>query len=122
MQDRGPLETVAILYNQSEIALLTARLRAAGISVLPHSRENAAVDWAITLALGGVRLQVPQEQAEQATALLAELPPWQGHNGVYSSNRAIDILFALLLLLFCGCPTPARFEGLRPHRLEQPAE
>lgn len=117
------LETVAILYNQAEVALLTARLESAGIPVLPHSRHHSSVGWHLVVALGGVKLQVPSGLSDDARALLSELPPWEATRGIFSSNRALDIFIAPLLLFVAGGPPPpARFEGIRPQRLEQAAE
>ncbi|MBU6399398.1 MAG: DUF2007 domain-containing protein [Verrucomicrobia bacterium] len=62
--------TVARVFNPAEAELVRSRLEAAGLCVnLTH--ELAGLALGSTLTTGGVRVQVPEDVAEEARALIA---------------------------------------------------
>jgi len=115
-----PFELVAIVYSQDELALLISRLRWEDIRVVGHSGAHVAADVGLTVALGGVRLLVHQEDADDARRVLAATPAWERQGGVYADSRLMDLLLALLLVLMAGVPPPARLQSVliaeRPER------
>lgn len=108
----GQLELIAIVYRQDELAVILSRLEAADIWVCRHSKGHVAVDVPLTLALGGVRLFVHREEAEEARALLAECGSWERIGGVYENSLWLDWLVALLLLFLAATPPPARIPSV----------
>lgn len=110
MEDE-PLQLVAIIYSQDELAVLTSRLRCEGIWCFRHSERQIGANVGWTLALGGVRLFVRREDAAAARALLTDVGRWQRVGGVYDRSRIIDWTMALFLALMTGIPTPARMPG-----------
>ena len=103
-----PFELIAIVYSQDELALVTSRLESEGIWTISHGARHAAIDPALTLALGGVRLFVHREQAQEARLLLATGGPWVRTGGIYASSRGLDLVLALMLAVVAGVPPPAR--------------
>ena len=99
---------VAIVYSQDELAVILSRLEAAGIWVFRHTEGQIAVDVPLTLALGGVRIFVLREAAEEARDVLAESGPWERIGGVYENSLWLDWVVALLLLFLAATPPPAR--------------
>jgi hypothetical protein len=112
MRPEDSLELVAIAYSQDELGLLTSRLRWEGIHVFLHSQAQIAVDVSLTIALGGVRLLVPNDQAEQTRQILRAMPAWERGAGVYCDNRLVDLLLAFLLVMMTGIPPPARIRSV----------
>ncbi len=99
---------MAIVYRQDELAVILSRLEWAGIWVFRHSEAQIAVDVPMTLALGGVRLYVPRDEAEEARAVLAEGALWERIGGVYENSPWLDWVVALLLVFLAATPPPAR--------------
>jgi hypothetical protein len=66
------MRTVAIVVKPEEAHLLRAHL--AGCGVKAHVRDDVTVgmDWAIGLAIGGVKVDVADEDYEQAREILGE--------------------------------------------------
>ncbi len=62
--------TVVHCLNQAEADVRAAELRAAGFNVLVHS-ESSALTRGLPLTVGGIRLQVPQDQEDEARRFLA---------------------------------------------------
>ncbi len=62
--------TVRICFNPAEAQLLASRLRAEGLNVFVHSENSAHLIEGYTLSAGGIRLQVPEDQVEDARLLL----------------------------------------------------
>jgi hypothetical protein len=115
-----PFELIAIVYSQDELALVTSRLRSEGIWAISHSARHVAADIGLTLALGGVRLLVHADQAEEARGLLAMGRPWERTGGVYAGSRALDLWLALMLALVTGVPPPARIQSVLVERRGEP--
>lgn len=92
--------TVAWVYDPSELALLLALFEQSDIWVVPMGRHHVAIDWSVTVALGGVRLRVHEENVAAALALLAglERTPQRSVRYLFQDKMA-DLL--LILLVFC---------------------
>lgn len=102
----GPdFETVAWVYSQSELAVLLALFTHEDIHVVPIGRHNAGVDYAMTVALGGVEIRVHAEEAEEARTLLAGIDGAPFRRGIFSDNRWLDGLI-MLVLFFAGLFVP----------------
>lgn len=64
--------TVARFTKPEDAHLLRLRLEAGGVDVFLADETVVQVDQGISLAMGGVRLQVAEEDVEQARAIMAE--------------------------------------------------
>jgi hypothetical protein len=102
------LELVAVVYSQDELALLTSRLRSESIWVVEQGARHVALDWALTVALGGVRLLVHRADAADARLVLAQTTRRDRGKGVFAQERLLDLLMALVLVMVSGIPPPAR--------------
>ncbi len=69
------LVTVATFRDLPEALLAEGKLKSAGIECCLADDNMVRMDWFWSNAIGGIRLQVAPEDAEQATAELAEPPP-----------------------------------------------
>jgi len=103
------LVTIAAVYVRSELYALLALLRTNGIFAAPVGENHARVDWALVVALGGVRVQVRARDLALAAELLAGIdhrPLWRP---MFSENKFIDLaLTVLLFLASVGIPPPSR--------------
>ncbi|HTH46960.1 MAG TPA: DUF2007 domain-containing protein, partial [Candidatus Limnocylindria bacterium] len=66
--------TVARHFNAAEADLAAAWLESAGFDVLRHSEHSGVVEG-FPATVGGIRIQVPADQAEDARTLLASGAP-----------------------------------------------
>ena len=66
--------TIATCSKVEEAHLLRMRLEAAGIPAWLRDENTIQWDWLYLNALGGVRVDVADEDAEAAKAVLAEEP------------------------------------------------
>lgn len=112
MDTEAPLELVAIIYRQDELAVILSRLENAGIWSFRHSAGHAAASAPMTLALGGIRLFVHRDEAQAARALLAEGGPWERIGGVYENLLWLDWVVALMLIVLTTTPPPARIPSV----------
>jgi hypothetical protein len=78
MSDR--LVTVATVDSPAEAGLIRSRLEGAGIPAFVADDATAAMAWPLTGAFAGVKVQVAEEHARQAVALLNQ-PPARGPAG-----------------------------------------
>jgi len=62
--------TVRICFNPAEAQLLASRLRAEGLMVYLHGENAAHAFEGYAMGIGGIRIQVPENQVEDAKALL----------------------------------------------------
>ena len=69
------MKTVATFPDLASAQLAQAMLEAEDIPAVIPDEHLAGLDWRMGNALGGVRLQVAPEHAEQATALLGQAAP-----------------------------------------------
>ncbi len=112
VEGHAPLELVAIVYSQDELAVIRSRLDAAGIWSFRHSESQIAVNVPLTLGLGGVRIFVHCDEASNARALLTEGGPWERIGGVYDNLRWLDWVTALMLAILAATPPPARIQSV----------
>ena len=54
-----------------EADLAKSALEEEGIAVQLHDRETVSMDWLLSNSVGGIKVKVPEDQAERATAILA---------------------------------------------------
>ena len=108
MRQSGPLETVAVVYSQNELAVLLSLLEDRSIPAFPFHRGQISVLWTLTVALGGVPVQVPLEYADEARAELKAVGRSWPTNGIYADERWLDIVLLLLMLALFVMPPPAR--------------
>ncbi len=104
----GEFETVAWVYSQSETAVLLSLLAHEDIYVLPLGLRHIGVDYVLTLALGGVEIQVHQGEAERARVLLAGIDRTPFSRGIFSDNRWLDGAIMVILALAALFAAPAR--------------
>jgi hypothetical protein len=84
------LETIATFWNPGEANLARGHLEAEGISTLLANEEHVAATWLIANALGGIKLQVAQRDADRARACLADVQSITGHELDEAAMTAID--------------------------------
>jgi hypothetical protein len=65
------LETVARFPHPVEAQIVCAMLQSAGIRAVTADLNLVTLDWAISQALGGVKIQVPEADVEEAKQLIA---------------------------------------------------
>jgi len=64
--------TVATFDNQADAHIAKGRLEAEGLSPTLGDNHLVQTDWLYSAALGGIKLQVPEAEAERARSLLAQ--------------------------------------------------
>jgi hypothetical protein len=64
--------TVATLYTLSEAFLLRSMLESSDIPAFIPDENTVQADWALTNAIGGIRVQVPESFREEAEKVLAD--------------------------------------------------
>jgi hypothetical protein len=67
------LATIAMFWSPVEANLAKGRLEAAGITAFLQGEEAVAMNWLLSNALGGIKLQVAAQDLERAQACLAEV-------------------------------------------------
>ncbi len=81
MEKELKLETVAVTSGMLQAQVLKSKLESAGIPVL-LSYESAGLIFGVTVdGLGAVRVQVPEEMAEEARSLIGEESAEDGAEG-----------------------------------------
>jgi len=100
-------ETVAYVYNPSDLAILLSLFEDADIDVFGVGRGHASVQPGLVTALGGVQLRVHAEDLGEASALLAARDPVPYRASLPFSFWPLDLLFFLFLAFF-GAPPPPR--------------
>ena len=66
--------TIAQCNLPAEAHAMRVRLEAAGIPVFLADELTVAMDWLLSNAIGGVKVQVPERYVPRATRLLKGLP------------------------------------------------
>ena len=64
--------TVATFDNQADAHIAKGRLEAEGLSPVLGDNHLVQTDWLYSAALGGIKLQVPEAEAERARVLLTQ--------------------------------------------------
>ena len=72
--------TIATFSKVEDAHLLRMRLESAGIPAFIPNENTIQVDWGLTNMLGGVTVEVAEENLDAANALLAEEPESSGEN------------------------------------------
>lgn len=105
------LVTVGRGYGISDTALAISMLEAAGIKVSAHPWHTVSLTWHKTHAFGGIELQVPTSQVEQAAAVLADF-----QITTRPKNRLFVLFVGIVVLIAIGAPPPASgfFAAVRP--------
>ena len=67
--------TVGWYLHPIEAEIARGRLESEGIPAFLHSNNHSNLDWPLTLALGGIKLQVPAGAAQEATEILQSVDP-----------------------------------------------
>jgi hypothetical protein len=65
--------TIGNFLNLAQADLIAGRLESAGFNVLRHGLNSALSFDGGVMGVGGIRLQVPEDQVEGAKALLQDL-------------------------------------------------
>jgi len=68
----GKLTTVARYFHPTDAHIAAGRLKAQGIPVFLRDINHASVNWLICIALGGIRLQVPDDCVALSRSILEE--------------------------------------------------
>lgn len=69
------MRTLATFGHPDQAHLLRMRLEGCGIAAFVRDEHMVALDWLASLAVGGVKVDVADEDYEAARALLAEDGP-----------------------------------------------
>jgi hypothetical protein len=113
---------IAHVYSQPEADVLVATLQAYGFTVLAGSRGAISIMPDLMVALGGLPIVVPTEQAEDAIALMAEIDQgWSCPAAPFDDDPAVNGAVSIGSALLGGVPMP-RVEGdyaWRPRRRDQ---
>lgn len=70
LSERENMVTIAQCNKPAEAHALRLHLEAAGIPVFLADELTVAMDWLLSNAIGGVKVQVPEEYVEKATSLV----------------------------------------------------
>lgn len=70
-----PLVTVSTAFNPADAQLTRSRLEVAGFHVVVTNELSALSLDGYSMAAGGILVQVPQEEADDARAFLADSSP-----------------------------------------------
>lgn len=75
------LVTISKFLNLGEAKLAQGKLVSAGISAFVCDENMHAMNWHMGMALGGIRLQVPDSQVVRALEILDDFEPGQSETG-----------------------------------------
>jgi hypothetical protein len=88
MSDR--LVTIGSYENSFEANLVKSKLEAFGIDAVLADGETIRLDWLLSNALGGIKVQVPEAEVEEAHRVLqSEATPEQDEQGMPSATNAV---------------------------------
>lgn len=83
-------QTIATFWNPNEAQLAKALIEADGVQVVLMGYEAISSDWLLSNAIGGVQLQVPQDQVEKAIAILEDSGPFGRRSLIADSGDSVD--------------------------------
>jgi hypothetical protein len=115
------LETLGWVFRPAQLLVVQSLLEQAGVMLCPLGYHHLTNQWPIAIALGGIELRVPAEQAEEARALLAALPPLLPPAQEFGRHWPVRLLVLLALYLFFCVPPPALAAEFVPPRRERKA-
>ena len=101
------LRLVARYYDRSEAFIALGALEAAGVVAFLENHVQISVVPFEEIARGGYRLMIPDEELNDAIAVLTEAKRKRSFEGERLSQRAY-LVPALLLFLLIGVPLPFR--------------
>lgn len=111
---RSPnLITVGYAYGMPEAAMASALLESAGIMVFRHPWHTVCNVWDKAHAFGGIEIQVPASQAQDAAALLADFQLI-----ARPRQRLFRLLVCIAATLMIAVPPPA--SGFYAAKLRSP--
>jgi len=103
------LSAVARTYSLPECVAIVSMLRGYGIPATAHPWEAATVNARLMVAIGGMRIFVPDVHFADAQALLWAAEPYEPYfAGDWSDTRWINIFFAVLFFILAGFVPPPR--------------
>lgn len=120
------LTTVAIFREPWEAQLFRSRLQAEGLLAFLQYDHRVAIDWMYAFAIGGVHVQVVDDEAPEARAVIARLRagdfraelldmfgdlddphcPACGSQDFRRRASAPQIMFSFAILVLTGVPVP----------------
>ena len=108
------LVTIGAYSTPYEANLVRAELEAFNIDVTLADDETIAVNWLWSNALGGVKVQVPESEVEEARRLLAAEPEAQDatlcpHCGSADTHYTLEKRASFLTWLLLGLPVVPAF-------------
>lgn len=107
----GGFVAIAHVYSQPEADVLVATLTAYGFTALAASRAAISAMPDMMVALGGVPITVPVDEAEDATALMAEIDSgWNCPPAPFDEDPAVNGAVSVGSAVLGGVPMP-RIEG-----------
>jgi hypothetical protein len=101
--EEGRLVTIAAVYSRAELYALLCLLRTNGVAASTIGEGHVGVEW-ITVALGGVRVTIPEGQVPLARELLAGIDP----RAAFPPLGFVDIVLMAVLTFVFAVPPPAR--------------
>ena len=102
--DEDAIETVAITWSQPEAAVMVSMFAFYDIPAVAIGQRHASADPILMTALGGIAVRVPQDLAEEALALLADVAERPAAVRPYpvGDARRYRLLLALAVLVASG--------------------
>jgi hypothetical protein len=111
---------IAFVYSLSEAAVLVCTLRAYGIFAFAFDYGTVSVAPPWMVALGGLRIVIPDSQRDEAVALLYEIDEgWTQPPRPYAPEPWFDLLLTIFVGFFAGMPPMPRARGLYAWRRRQ---
>jgi len=93
------MKLVATFSNSDAAHLLRSHLEGSGITVFVRDDQTVSVDWGLSIAVGGVKVEVPDEEFAAATELLASFSvPTPQKNG--KSSHIIERYVKMFFLVW----------------------
>jgi hypothetical protein len=95
------MKLVATFANSDDAYLLRAHLEGSGLTVFVRDDQTVSVDWGLSNAVGGVKVEVPEEDYAAATELLAafSLPTHAAKDG-HTAARYVRMFFLVWLVAY----------------------
>ncbi len=114
---------IAFLYSLPEAAVLECTLRAYGIPAFQPDYWTGSIEPPWMVAIGGLRVEVPESRRDDAIALLYEIDRgWTRPPNIYAKENWLNVLLAILVVLFTMVPPPPRARGSYAWRRRQESD
>ncbi len=121
----GPIdgfETIAVVYSQSEAAVLLATLSAYGFFALPKNQAHISVVPGLMMALGGIWITIPPDKKKEALALLEAIDNgWRAPPRAIVDELWLSRIFSVCMTFLFGVPPMPRIPGLYAWSVTRPA-